>query len=821
MDSHLFCAPAADDSSDDVAAVEHDHAQFLAEGVSSEEELPAPKPKAKGRPKKLRALARAVAIQPVVTDLQSLSLDMNCIDLSPRCTSLVSGCLATIHQIPRDSALFSMDESIKTLASTMLDKHYIDSSKSMLDSSIGVSRKRSTRHIIRLAAMCWESDVLSREKLESSVVASYSRSQLLSYEDFAMYDESPMNVRVRSSTGHGIMNQMQSAASALEDEHPIAADDVICCRDEVTAATSKILQNSSQYAMLVKLDETRYRIIMGDTICPLMNLERNTSACLLAAHMRLSAVSTHASSFRLKGRPVSIDSFSANDSSERALVKLRGDGWTNSSIHCQVHVVAGIVTKAFGPLDSQVTGLLRAVLSLQLGPAMNYFRKCLAAEIRSRWKVKFGDPPASCLDYKRFVLKLFLAHCANKRERQLLLVLLPQGDWKSSQIDVWVRPGQLSVKRILLHNLVSGLIRALVPSKLVIFKRNRWKGCEKPLDSLGILEAVHGLLTPTYKRFVAGYLSNSLGASVVGPASVNVGAPMCIEDGVPSVDNPPPGQSAGGGGGPSGGDDSSWAAKNSQDRAFGLAWVSSPQGVMQFLYMFRVCYEPFRQLIDSKLRLCSKRWCVEQLAMAATALEDGDVTTLCRDFSVVVASSCRDELHCQSQLGKLYENTYWEHFPVIALISDSRSTAFRLVSKSGALVEQNLCRENRSFPIRLFQVLRDPDFASTLAGIPLCVLCDWARSLVREFADNLGGSDLKAVVLVRAIVWCIHIASAESRHSAIRRIITSRSVQTNVIDMVDVSALWILMRARLRGHQTPMDVMCGKSPKRKDIIRAM
>jgi hypothetical protein len=181
---------------------------------------------------------------------------------------------------------------------------------------------------------------------------------------------------------------------------------------------------------------------------------------------------------------------------------------------------------------------------------------------------------------------------------------------------------------------------------------------------------------------------------------------------------------------------------------------------------------------------------------------------------IVVLATCQHEREFPLKLVHLYQSEMWLHFPVLALTSATRALSFRVIAKGGALVEQMLTRVNRTFPVRMFLLLVSDDFAIELASIPLCVLCAWSRTLVSEFAGHLGGQDLKAVLLMRALTWFIHIAAVESRHSAIRRIINSRSVQTHAVDMLDVSSLWLLTRMRTRAHETSAEVMCGRSRKR-------
>ena len=159
--------------------------------------------------------------------------------------------------------------------------------------------------------------------------------------------------------------------------------------------------------------------------------------------------------------------------------------------HCDVHATALVNGKVFGLVEGDITGLIRCALSLRIGNAMGTFRKCLRAEIESRFELLHGRLPPDALVHKRTMLSLFCRTGTNLAVRQLLMVLCPNGDWRAPKVQFY-KPLQGPLSRAtdeeLLEHVVSGLMIALCSTMPEVYPRHRWVGCDVALDNLSIIE---------------------------------------------------------------------------------------------------------------------------------------------------------------------------------------------------------------------------------------------------------------------------------------------------------------------------------------------
>ena len=62
----------------------------------------------------------------------------------------------------------------------------------------------------------------------------------------------------------------------------------------------------------------------------------------------------------------------------------------------------------------------------------------------------------------------------------------------------------------LLKNVTAGILSALASCQPHQYNRSRWTGCDIAIDELGVMEAVHRLLSTSYARFCAAHSSSAL-----------------------------------------------------------------------------------------------------------------------------------------------------------------------------------------------------------------------------------------------------------------------------------------------------------------------
>ena len=104
------------------------------------------------------------------------------------------------------------------------------------------------------------------------------------------------------------------------------------------------------------------------------------------------------------------------------------------------------------------------------------WRMCLKDEIKSRWEHLYGCAPDEALQYKSKILRLFVSNGRSVQVRRVLLILCPNGDWRSSTVQFYTTPGSVwegaSEQDILEHLTKLDLLVAAVfksVSKLNIF----------------------------------------------------------------------------------------------------------------------------------------------------------------------------------------------------------------------------------------------------------------------------------------------------------------------------------------------------------------
>ena len=92
---------------------------------------------------------------------------------------------------------------------------------------------------------------------------------------------------------------------------------------------------------------------------------------------------------------------------------------------------------------SQISGVIRVALALRTGSAMVRFRSCLRQDIFSRLKILSGVAPPEAVEYRRKALRLFLSHGRAVEARRALLAVLPNGEWRSRNVQHYTTAGEV------------------------------------------------------------------------------------------------------------------------------------------------------------------------------------------------------------------------------------------------------------------------------------------------------------------------------------------------------------------------------------------
>ena len=205
--------------------------------------------------------------------------------------------------------------------------------------------------------------------------------------------------------------------------------------------------------------------VAGSTLRHLQLLEACTAKCLVAAHVAQSSMTPFCQRFTHRLRLSTTDKHSSNLLCEQMLAKeLAGADFCVVHQTCDVHVVYRVHIRVFALMDDHITGVVRHALSLSNSAHMNIFTKAVRIVIRERGGVRLiqGTPPLDAQRHRATRLKLFAARWRNVIVRRLLLVVLPNGDWRSRQVELYV-PFDSQLTRDRAEVVVAnGLVTALV-----------------------------------------------------------------------------------------------------------------------------------------------------------------------------------------------------------------------------------------------------------------------------------------------------------------------------------------------------------------------
>ena len=174
-------------------------------------------------------------------------------------------------------------------------------------------------------------------------------------------------------------------------------------------------------------------------------------------------------------------------------------------------------------------------------------------------------------------------------------------------------------KEVVVGELTSALLHTLCARKPRVWPRHRWTGFREALGDLCLLEAIHGLLSPAYQRFLNLLRAGGAPPEAAAGASVNPGA---ADAAGAAVQQGQGGEELGEEGlGAEGSDrgDQHLADANAKDRRLARSWLlGDPFGN---LLLISVALDPLDRLLHEHFKFGSKQWEAEQRAgLAETQL---------------------------------------------------------------------------------------------------------------------------------------------------------------------------------------------------------
>eukprot|EP00971_Amphidinium_carterae_P323340 6425933-Amphidinium_carterae.7 len=549
---------------------------------------------------------------------------------------------------------------------------------------------------------------------------------------------------------------------------------------------------------------------------------------------RSSAVSPAADSFQLQTRVAFLDRGSYNIAAEAAISKMRAsNNWQNMLNFCEIHATSRTFRRTYDLLmGSQVTGLIRCALSLRHASSMAKFRLCLKREVQKRLVVRFGEPSVEARLYRQQVLAIFVNSGTNLLCHRMLLSSPPNGDWRNQEeVQVFLpvgMHGKVNSKQ-LVPTLVAGLLYCLAGRKPEVYCRHRWGGADLCCEQLARLQAVHGLLGHTYKRFLQESSGKTYSGgsaptmcSIGGGVSLDLGIDTCVEPDVThDVTVTASGREARDDGAAAGNfvEVGSEAVERSRspeehalDKAKAKEWLQ--EDPLHFLTLMRLTMHPLTNLLNAQMHHSSQEWELEQRACVVEALEN-HVEGNHREWMATIAAKCVLEANYYNDLHVLYKSAeLWSTIIERHRTIGFNALCFQVLSKQGALVYQELVVRHQAFPYVVFRLLHHPEEAVSLSQRPRCLMDKWSQNLLDKY-PGFTHPDLQAVLESHAQMMCTNTSSIECRHGSIRRVIHTRSAQAPAVDIKHMSAEFVLQNCRRNRIKKPDNPGQAGNKKRK------
>ena len=658
-----------------------------------------------------------------------------------------------------------------------------------------------------LASAITEVCRMHRSCSERRIRLRWDENRRISFIDGSAYDETPMPVvteDLAESAQLQLLARLSGALVPADESQPSAVSKI----DKLPSQTFdtaklvvKLFQSKQKYGMVILLDPERqfYGIVIGESTNWLQRLESTTGICTCLALEKTAALSAAACDFKLKARTSTSDEAKSNPKAEELLLARRGPSWSSWRFGCEIHKGATCHEHTFIIVEDTVSGMINCSLSCNFGSNMSRFRSLVKNKLKQRAVVIGQHADAEAQEWKAHILRILLSTGTKKSYRCMILVRLLPGDWRNrTQVEIQLDEGETLEKK--LDMVADGVTSVLAGAKLHRWPRHRWKGYDIALGQLGLLDAVHGILSFTYPDFVdsfrpkKGKPQNGSDANA-GPGAVPLAAladrPAGVEaqpEGGNGVEQPihssqPHNVSE---------QSNGTAEDNARFRSKGLEFVESEP--LNKLLIMRLVLEPLRTLLENKLYVGSKRYELHQAAAAAEASR-GDTADQWphRQFAVTVAALNVSEDIFFQKLGQLSDSRLWTSVSNVTVTS--QALAFRLISRSGCMVEELLRDPHTRSKFSVFKVLYDGSVGSSISSTPDCLLHPAVRELVEVYSEDFGCTESKMHLYLLAILSKTDVGDIECLHAVVRRLLAQR-IQTNGRSMPDACAEWVL-----RGHR--------------------
>eukprot|EP00971_Amphidinium_carterae_P262011 5197117-Amphidinium_carterae.3 len=669
-----------------------------------------------------------------------------------------------------------------------------------------MTEKLFQRKLTRLASVQLCSSRFVRHFLEEKLAKECSHIKLLGLVEFHAYDETPLRTTVGDS--HKMIAQVRASTakpsipSQLQLLHRLGT----CMKQ--TGIVCKVLQDQQWFGMVLQKGSSFLKVV-GEQVSPLQVLEHTTAETMAKALLLQSNSSRFSDAFEFKSLLTASDKAGYNMKGEKEFVRCRA-GWSHLPLHCEIHDNSHVFSATVEPLcTDQITGILNTALSLRHSGSISAFRRALREEIQETLVIKQGSCNQEACLHRQRTLQVFTAGSSKTLSQLMLLSLLPNGDWrKSDVVEHYVDHAMPhDAYPAIASTMAAGLLVALVARKPGVWCRHRWTGCQVALEELGLLTAVHNLLPRAYKRFLC-HLKVPKSLPVAASSSEHTlstnqphNMPMSLmgmldheaaglDDATTHSAGLEPNKSN-----ESGSTTMDWAAENESQRKKASQWLQKDP--FPYLCLLAICIKPLQDLMHKQFQVCGDRWNQEQDALAAQKLLSGDVVgVLARQYQVTIAAAGVLESEFMQNLKNAFSNyDLWQCIPEANRDISMSHLAFAMLSRAGAMIESRVVHVHKTFPVKLFTLLLDPHKATELASTKPCLLDNFSAAVLEKYT-GLESQECQQVLLLHASLAWTTTARVESLHSTIRRQLVLRSVQTHPLPLEVLSAEYLLQQMR-------------------------
>ena len=643
--------------------------------------------------------------------------------------------------------------------------------------------------------------------------------ELLAFVETARYDEATSLMRVVQC------NRPDMSIAVAEPDDP-GSDPLraVLEADPITeSAPAKMLQVESGWGAVVKCQTEEgptYVFMRDDIVVTPAVVQQTNTTCMAAALDALTVIRTRsAQSFKFKTRLACSDRHTANLAAERCLKAARRD-WSFLHTACEIHMSTEAQRQALGLMDDAVSGMIRTAVSLRLGGWMRIFRECLAAEVLDTLDVQQGEAPPEAKAHRLAATTVFCGAGTRRRVVQAIMSWLPNGDWRLRDIvQVFVQPGSAFSRVAIAQIVAKGVCWALAGQHFIIFNRKRWTHADESIGQLGLLEACHGLLSRTYRRWLAklgcpnlaAKLKSSIDRSVAAAAAPEAAAALPLagdagaDPALAIADEVPPaedglerdagaegdalcvvGDEPAGGAMPHGGEGSdAFAEENAKNRKVAADWMADSP--LRDLVLARVIMEPYMAILRRQLFIGSEKWERQQ---HKRSLGEG-MPRSARAFLILIAARGELDMEFQHHVRLLLHNTtLWSILPADSMTERTRCLAFRMIAREMADYERLLARRHRSPLFQLFLLLDNQPFVEdklrAMKAHTPCLLDSFTKAFLDQW--DISSEDARMVLLLIAHIAHVDIAKIERWHAWVKRIVVKLGALSKRPNLYDVVA---------------------------------